>query len=135
MQIHERKMMENKLWKKIILKDNIATKYIEYKHKNTGASSSKSIRIAKLIFNLLLIFMCFNSSTKLVSLKPSFGLSVEIWSQFSRLYCFDGVRNKVFTSLILEKNLWIHGKLDGLTHEKNILSEVKTPKYTVYKKR
>ena len=120
-------MKENKLWKKIILKDNIATKYIEYKHKNTGTSSSKSIRIAKL--------KCFNSSTKLVSLKPSFGLSVEIWSQFSRLYCFDGVRNKVFTSLILEKNLWIHGKLDGLTHEKNILSEVKTPKYTVYKKR
>ena len=61
--------------KKIILKDNIATKYIEYKHKTTGASSCKSIHISKL--------QCFNLSTKCwktVSLKSSFGLSVEIWN-------------------------------------------------------
>ena len=67
-----------KLWKKIILQDNIATKYIEYKHKTSGTSSCKSICISRL--------RCFNSSTKYwktVSLKFSFGLSVEIWSWLS----------------------------------------------------
>ena len=100
---------------KIILKDNIATNYIEYKHKNTVSSSCKSIRISKL--------QCFNSSAKcwkIVSWKPSFGLSVETWSRFSRLVCFNWVRNEVFTSFILEKTLWINDKLDVLMHEKNI---------------
>ena len=47
LQIHEeKKKSKTKLWKKIILKD-IATKYIEYKHKNTGGSSYKSICISK----------------------------------------------------------------------------------------
>ena len=34
---------------------------------------------------------------------PSFGLSVEIWSGFSRLVCSNWVDNKIFTSLNLEK--------------------------------
>ena len=75
------------LWKKIILKGNMATKYIEYKCKNTGTINCKAINISKL--------HCFSSSTKCwktVSLKH-FGLSVEIWSQFSRLVCFDWVCN------------------------------------------
>ena len=46
--------------KKTILTGNI-TMYIKYKHKNT--------------------MKCW----KTVSLKPSFGLTAEIWSQFSRL--------------------------------------------------
>ena len=53
---------------------------------------------------------------KKVSLKP-FRLSVEIWNQFSRFVCFNRVCNKVFTSLILVKNLWTHEKLDILMHE------------------
>ena len=57
---------------------------------------------------------------KTVSIKHSFGLSVKIWSQFSRLVCFNWVRNEVFTSFILEKNLWIHDKLHVLIHEKKI---------------
>ena len=46
----------NHVIKKIILKGNIATKYVEYKHKNTGTSSCKSIHIPEL--------QCFNSSAK-----------------------------------------------------------------------
>ena len=81
------------LQKKIILKDNIVTKCIECKNKNTGTSSCKSIHISELL--------CFNSSTKswkTVSLKPSFGLSVEIWKWFSRLVCFNWVQNKILAS-------------------------------------
>ena len=112
----------------MILKYNVATKDIECKHKNIKTSSCKSICISKLQF--------FNSSEKrkkTVSIKSSFGLPVEMWSRFSRLVCFNSVRNKIFTSFILEKNLWIYDKLDILMHENNILSEVTTPKYTVYK--
>ena len=43
------------LMKKIILKGNTFTKYIDHKHKNTG-TSCKSIRISKL--------QCFKSSSK-----------------------------------------------------------------------
>ena len=89
--------------KHIVKKDhwgNITTRYTEYKHKNTGTTCT-SVHISRL--------QCFNPSTKFwktVSLRPSFGLSVKIWSQFSRLVCFNWVRNEVFTSLILGKNLW-----------------------------
>ena len=115
-------------YKNIILKDNIATKYIEYKHKNTGTSSCKSIGISQL--------QCFNSSTKCwkpVSLKPSFRLSVKLWSRFPRLVCFNWATNEVFNSFILEMILWIHDKLDVLMHE-NIVWEVTILKYKVYKK-
>ena len=64
--------------KKIILKGNTTTKFIEYKHKNTG--TSKSICISGL--------QRFNSYTncwKAVSLKP-YGLSVEIWSRLVSLF-------------------------------------------------
>ena len=67
------------------IKGNITTKYIKYSHKNTG-TRGKSIPISGL--------QCFNSSIKCwkpVSLKPSFDLSVEIQSQFSRLVCFNWV--------------------------------------------
>ena len=77
----EKEVKQNTLWKMIILKDNITTKHIKYKHKNTG-TSGKPIHISGL--------QCFNSSRKCwktVSSKPSFGLSVEIWSQFSSLVC------------------------------------------------
>ena len=43
--------------------------------------------------------------------KPSFGLSVKIWGQFSSLVCFNWVHNKIFTSFILEKPLWTCHKL------------------------
>ena len=112
----------------MILKDNVATKDIEYKHKNIETSSCKSLCISEL--------QCFNSSVKCqktVSIKSSFWLSAEMWSRFSRLVCFNSVRHKNFTSFVLEKNLWIYDKLDILMHENNILSEVTTPKYTVYK--
>ena len=102
---------------------------MEYKHKNTGTSSCKSICISEL--------QCFNSSVKCwkaVSLKP-FGVSIEIWSQFHRLVCFDWVHKKVFTSFILEKNPWAHDKQDILMHENNILWEVTAPKYTVLTKK
>ena len=58
--------------KKDHLKVNIKIKYIEYKRKNTGTSSCRSIRISEL--------QCFNSSTKCgktLLLKPSFGLPLE----------------------------------------------------------
>ena len=64
-----KEIKQNMLLKKIVLKGKITTKYIEYKHKNTGTSSCKSIHISEL--------QCFNSSTKCwktVSLIPSFGL-------------------------------------------------------------
>ena len=99
----EKDMKQKTLWKKVTLKGNV-TKYIEYKHKNTGTSSCKSICVSKL--------QCFNSSMKCwktVLLKP-FGLSV--WNWFSRLVCF------VFTSFLLEKNLWTHDKLDIRMHKK-----------------
>ena len=120
-----KEIKQNTLWKKIILKGNITTKYIEYKHKNTGTSSCNCIRISRL--------QCFTSFTKCcktVSLKPCFGLSVEIWSRFSRFV----LCNRVFTSFLLRKNLWIFDKLDLLIHEKNISWEVATPNYTVHKK-
>ena len=41
--------------------------------------------------------------------------------------------SKIFTSLILEPNLWTHEKLD-IMHEKNILWEVTIMKWIVYKK-
>ena len=44
----------------------MATKYIEYKHKNTGTSNCKSIRISKL--------QCFKNSI----IKTFFRLSVDI---------------------------------------------------------
>ena len=115
---------------KHVLKKDHWQPCIEYKHKNTGTSSCKSIRISKL--------QCFNSTTKCwksVSLQTSFGLFVEIWSWFSKLVCFNWVRIEVFTSLLIEKNLWTYGKLDILMHEKNILWELTTPKYTVYIKK
>ena len=65
------------------IKGNITTKYIKYSHKNTG-TRGKFIPISGL--------QCFNSSIKCwkpVLLKPSFDLSVEIQSQFSRLVCFN----------------------------------------------
>ena len=65
------------------IKGNITTKYIKYSHKNTG-TRGKSIPTSGL--------QCFNSSIKCwkpVLLKPSFDLSVEIRSQFSRLVCFN----------------------------------------------
>ena len=100
----------------MILKGNITIKYT-------------SIQISEL--------QCFNSFTKCwkTTSSKSFGLSVEIWGRFYRLVCFNWVRNKVSMSFILEKSFWIHDKLDILMHEKNILWEVKTPKYTVYKKK
>ena len=55
LKVYEEKNKENKFWKKIIVKGNITTKYIEYKHKNTG-TSCKSICISGL--------QCFHSSTK-----------------------------------------------------------------------
>ena len=70
----------------------------------------------------------------ILSWKSSFGLSVEIWSGFSRLVCFKWLVNEVFTSFIIEKNLWTHDKLEVLMHEDNTYQEVITPKYTVYKK-
>ena len=99
LQIHE-EIKENTLWRKIILKGNTTIRYTEYKHKNTGASCT-SVRTSCL--------QCFNSFPrcwKTVSLKPSFELSAEIWSRFSRLVCFNWKRNKVFTNFILGKNLW-----------------------------
>ena len=54
-------------------------------------------------------------------------------SPFSRLVCFNYVCNEVFTSFLLENNIWTHDKLDVPMHEKNVLWEVATPKYTVYK--
>ena len=42
--------------------------------------------------------------------------------------------SKIFTGFILENNLWIHDKLDAPMPEKNILWEVTTTKYAVYKK-
>ena len=65
-------------------------------------------------------------------IKP-FGLSVKIWSWFFRLVYFNWVHDKVFTSFLLEKNLWTYDKLDMLMYGKNILGEVATLKYTVYK--
>ena len=116
--------------KHIVKKDhwgNITTRYTEYKHKNTGTTCT-SVHISRL--------QCFNPSTKFwktVSLRPSFGLSVKIWSQFSRLVCFNWVRNEVFTSLILGKNLWTWQtrRTDAWN---NIFWEVTTSKYMVYKK-
>ena len=70
----------------------------------------------------------------ILSLKPSFGLSIEIWSGFSRLVCFNWVVNEVFTSFMIEENLWTHDKLDVLMRGNNIYREVITPKHTVYKK-
>ena len=55
LKVYEEKNKENKFWKKIIVKGNITTKYIEYKHKNTG-TSCMSICISGL--------QCFHSSTK-----------------------------------------------------------------------
>lgn len=69
---------------------------------------------------------------KTVWLKPFFGLSIKIWSRFSRLVFFNWVCNKVFTSFILEKNFWIHDRLNVFMHEKNISSEVAISKHTVY---
>ena len=114
---------QNMLWKKIILKNNITSKYIKHKHKNTGTSSCKSIYISK--------WHCLNSHTKCwkpASLKPSFQLPVAIWSPFSGLICFNGVHKKIFTSSLLEENLWTYDKLDVLMHEKHILWEVTAPK-------
>ena len=45
------------------------------------------------------------------------------------------LKYEVFTSFILEKNLWAHKKLEILIHENNTLWEVTTPKYTVGKKK
>ena len=109
-------------WKKIIVKKSITTKYIEYKQKkNNGTRTCNSYRISTV--------QSFNSAMKCrrtVSLKP-FGLSVEIWSWFSRLASFYWVCNKDFTSF-LETNLWTHDKLDIIMHEKDILWEVATLK-------
>ena len=93
----------------------MTTKYIEYKHNNTGTSSCKCIVISNLHY--------FNSSTKCkktVSLQYSFGLAVEIGSWFSKLVSFNWVRNKDFISLILKKNISRHVILDVLTYERNI---------------
>ena len=57
-------------------KDNITTS-IEHKQKNTGINS-------------------FTKYWKAASLKPSFRLSVEIWSRFSKLVCFNWVHNFKF---------------------------------------
>ena len=43
-----KEIKQNMLWKKIIVKGNIRTKYSEYKYKNTEISSFKSICISKL---------------------------------------------------------------------------------------
>ena len=60
-----------------------------------------------------------------VSLKPSFRLSVEIGSRFSELVCFNWVWNEVFTSLILEKNIWTHAKLARVATPSQISSNLK----------
>ena len=52
-------------------------------------------------------------------------------TQFFHVSIVHGVRNKVFTSVILGKNLLANDRLDVLINEKNILWEVITPKYTV----
>ena len=90
------------LWKKIILKGNITARYTEYKHHNneTTCTSVSTSRFNEQQYS--------NSSTKswkTVSIKSSFGLPVEILSQFSRLIWFNLLLNKVFTSFILGKNL------------------------------
>ena len=90
--------------------------------KNNWTRSCNSYRISTV--------QSFNSAMKCrrtVSLKP-FGLSVEIWSWFSRLASFYWVCNEDFTSFILETNLWTHDKLDIIMHEKDILWEVATLK-------
>ena len=53
---------------------------------------------------------------KTVSLKPFLDFLLTYEVNFSRLVCFSWVRKKVFTSFIFEKNVWIHDKLDILTH-------------------
>ena len=53
---------------------------------------------------------------KTVSLKPFLDFLLTYEVNFSRLVYFSWVRKKVFTSFILEKNVWIHDKLDILTH-------------------
>ena len=111
-------------------KSNITTECIEYKHKNTRTSSCKFISISKLQHQINSSMKCW----KTVSLKPSFGLSVERWSWLSRLVCFNWLPPEVFTSFPLEKNLWTYDKPDIVMHENNILWEVTIPKYTVYKK-
>ena len=67
-------------------------------------------------------------------IKTFFWTSVEIWSRFFRLVCFNCVRKEVFTSFILEKNLWTNDKIRCTYVWKEYLCEVKTTKYTVYKK-
>ena len=62
---------------------------------------------------------------KTVSLKPSFRLSVEMWSRFSELVCFNWVWNEVFTSLILEKNIWTHAKIARVATPPQISSNLK----------
>ena len=56
------------------IKNSIKTTYIEHKHKNTGTS---------------VLIHPINFET--VSLKPSVGLSVEMWSWFCRWACFNWV--------------------------------------------
>ena len=101
MQIHKEK---NKA-KHVMKKGSITTKYIEYKHKNTGPSSCRSIPISELQ-----------------------------WFNSSRLICFNWACNKVFTSFLLEMNLWKYDKSEVFMHKKNSLWEVTKAKCTVYKK-
>ena len=67
------------LWKMIIVESSITTTFIKHKHRNTGTSA--------LIHPV--------SLKKTVSLKPSLGLSVEIWSRFFRLVCFNWVHKSL----------------------------------------
>ena len=48
------------------------------------------------------------------------------WNMKSVFQVSNWVHNKVFTSFILEMNLWTHDKPDVLMHENNILWEVTT---------
>ena len=65
------------LWKKIILKGKKTTIRVEHKQKNTGTR---------------VLIHPGNVTLKTVSLKASFGHSIEMWSQFSRLVGFNWVK-------------------------------------------
>ena len=59
--------------------------------------------------------------------------SIEIWSQFSNLVCFNWVYTSLsFCELHFRKESLAHDRLDIIMHENNVLWEVTMLKYRIY---
>ena len=118
--------------KTIILKVTITAKYIEYKH--IGTKHWELLVVSPFTYSDCSVWIQLQNVENSI-IKIFFWTLCWNMKSVSQVSLFNWVRNEVLISLILEKDLWIRGKLDLLMHVKNILWKVTTLNYTIYQKK